>query len=47
MDKNFVPFYSVHIDHFPVKVQVENLHKVLMHVVATTAPRFCVKAEKR
>jgi hypothetical protein len=25
MDKFFVPFVSVHIDHFPVKVQVEKL----------------------
>jgi hypothetical protein len=24
MDKFFVPFVSVHIDHFPVKVQVES-----------------------
>jgi hypothetical protein len=32
MDNFFVPFVSVYIDHFPVKVQVENFQKVLMHV---------------
>jgi hypothetical protein len=36
IDKFFVPFVSVYIDHFPVKVQVENFQKVSMHVVAPT-----------
>jgi hypothetical protein len=34
LDKFFVPFVFVHIDHFPVKVQVENYQKVFLHVVA-------------
>jgi hypothetical protein len=36
LDNFFVPFVSVHIDHFPVKVQVENHQKVFLHVVART-----------